>query len=239
MSDDLKGELCRGARLLYRFGLSTGLAGHLSIKVGPDAMLVNRFGRSFGTLTPSDVLELDLKGNILDGKGHVNDTIRLHGIIHEQNPDIVAVAHAHPPAVVTFSALRTVPEVYDQESCFLAGVVGIVEDDYSGLASREDRVRPIAEALTHHQAVILPNHGAITRGTSIPHAIILMIRLEEMVQRNLAVAAASRATGIAATPIAPDVARMTRQELMGLKALPMVWEDLMARLRQTDGELFA
>jgi ribulose-5-phosphate 4-epimerase/fuculose-1-phosphate aldolase len=238
MDDDLKGDLCRGARVLYRFGLSMGLAGHLSIKVGPDAMLVNRFGRSFGILTPDDVLRLDLKGNVLEGKGQVNDTIRLHGIIHERNPEVVALAHAHPPGVVTYSALRTVPEVYDQESCFLAGEVGIVEEDYSGLASREDRVRPIADALTNHHAVILPNHGAVTRGVSIPHAIILMIRLEEMVQRNLAVAAASRATGIAAKPIAPEVARTTKQELMGLKALPIVWEDLMARLRQTDEELF-
>ena len=238
MDDDLKGDLCRGARLLYRFGLSTGLAGHLSIKVGPDAMLVNRFGRSFALLAPSDVLRLDLQGNVLEGNGHVNDTIRLHGIIHQRNPDIAALVHVHPPSVVTYSALRAVPEVYDQESCFLAGEVGVVEEDYSGLASREDRVRPIADALSNRHAVILPNHGAITRGVSIPHAIILMIRLEEMVQRNLAVAAASRATGIAAKPIAPEVALATKQELMGLRALPIVWEDLMARLRLTDEELF-
>src|SRR5687767_13054360 len=103
--DELKVELCRGARLLYRHGLSTGLAGHLSVKVGPDAMLANRFGRSFATLVPDDILRLDLRGNVLEGNGQVNDTIRLHGDIHEQNPDFVALAHTHPPAVVTFSTL--------------------------------------------------------------------------------------------------------------------------------------
>lgn len=238
MYDDLKGDLCRGARLLYRMGLSGGLAGHLSVKVGPDVMIANRFGRSFATLTPDDVLELDLGGNILDGTGSVNDTIRLHGVIHQRMPEIVALAHTHPPGVVTFSALRTMPEIYDQESCFLVGEVGIVEEDYGGLASSEDRVRPFADALAKHATVILPNHGAITRGGSIPQAVVLMMMLEGMVQRNLSVAAASRATGIAAKPIAPEVARTTKQELAGLKALPMVWEDLMARLRQTDGDLF-
>ena len=46
---------------------------------------------------------LDLDGNIQEGRGYVNDTIRLHGVIHKHNSDIVAVAHTHPPGVVTFS----------------------------------------------------------------------------------------------------------------------------------------
>jgi ribulose-5-phosphate 4-epimerase/fuculose-1-phosphate aldolase len=239
MFDDLRLDLCRGARVLFRAGLSVGIAGHLSIKVAPGQMIANRFGPSFGTLTPSDILTLDLEGKILEGKGFVNDTIRLHGVIHQHNPRIVALAHTHPPGVVTFSALRTVPEVFDQESCFLAGEVGIVEEDYSGLASKEDRVRPFAEGLGRFQAVILPNHGAITRGETIQQAVFGMLLLEQMVQRNLAVAGAARAMGVPARPIAREVARATREELLNLKALPLVWEDMMAKLRASDPGLFA
>jgi ribulose-5-phosphate 4-epimerase/fuculose-1-phosphate aldolase len=238
MYDDLKLDLCRGARVLYRQGLSVGIAGHLSIKVAPDRMIANRFGPSFGTVVPRDILTLNLDGNIVDGQGHVNDTIRLHGVIHRVNPDVVALAHTHPPAVVTFSALRTVPEVYDQESCFLAGEVGIVEEDYSGLASKEERVRPMAEALRKYHAVLMPNHGALTRGANVQQAVFLMLLLEGMVQRNLSVAAAARFTGIPARPIAPEVARLTKQELVNLKALPLVWEDILARLRASDPALF-
>ncbi len=64
MYDDLKFNLCCGARMLFRAGLSAGIAGHLSIKVGPNTMIANRFGPSFGTVTPADVLTLDLDGNI-------------------------------------------------------------------------------------------------------------------------------------------------------------------------------
>jgi ribulose-5-phosphate 4-epimerase/fuculose-1-phosphate aldolase len=237
MHDDLKLALCRAARVLYRHGLSVGIAGHLSIKLGPDTMLANRFGPSFGTLAPPDVLTLGLDGTIKEGQGHVNDTIRLHGVIHRRNPQVIALAHTHPPAVVTFSALRTVPEVFDQESCFLAGEVGLVEEDYGGLASREERIRPMAEALARYHAVILPNHGAITRGETIEEAAFLMLLLEQMAQRNITVAAASRATGISARPIVPEVARATREELGALKALPLVWADLMAKLRTTDPAL--
>src|SRR5438876_769340 len=239
MYDDLKLDLCRGARLLFRQGLSVGIAGHLSIKVAPERMLANRFGPSFGTVVPADILTLDLEGKILDGKGYVNDTIRLHGVIHRHNPDIVALAHTHPPGVVTFSALRVLPEIYDQESCFLAGELGIVEADYSGLAWKEERVRPMAEALRKWRAILLPNHGAITRGENIQRAVILMLGLEGMVQRNLAVAAAARATGLAPKPITPEVALATKRELLSLGALNLVWEDLMAKLRATDPALTA
>jgi ribulose-5-phosphate 4-epimerase/fuculose-1-phosphate aldolase len=238
MNDQLKLDLCRGARLLFRNGLSVGIAGHLSIKVGPDRMIANRFGLSFGTLRPDDVLLLDLDGNVLEGRGAVNDTIRLHGVIHKVNPTTIALAHTHPPAIVTFSALRAVPEVYDQESCFLAGDVGVVEEDYSGLASREERVRPMAEALRQHRAIILPNHGAVTAGQTIQEAVFLMILLEMMAHRNITVASAARATGREPRPIAPAVALATKRELASLNALPMIWQDQMARLRATDPELF-
>jgi ribulose-5-phosphate 4-epimerase/fuculose-1-phosphate aldolase len=239
MHDDLKLDLCRGARVLFRNGLSTGIAGHLSVMVGSDRMIANRFGPSFGTLTPKDILTLDLDAKVVEGDGLVNDTMRLHGVIHRFNPEIVALAHTHPPGVVTFSALRAIPEVYDQESCFLAGEVGIVEEDYSGLASTENRVRPFAETLRKHRAAILPNHGAITRGDNIQQAVFLMILLEIMVMRNLAVAGAARATGLTAKPISSEIAQLTKRELGGLKALPLVWEDLMIKLRATDPGLFA
>src|SRR6516165_9300056 len=97
----------------------------------------------------------------------------------------------------------------------------------------------MADALARYRAIILPNHGAITRGDNIQEAVFLMLLLEQMVQRNLSVAAAARATGITPRPIAPEVARATKQELTSLKALPMVWNDLMARLRTTDPALMA
>jgi ribulose-5-phosphate 4-epimerase/fuculose-1-phosphate aldolase len=238
MNDDLKLDFCRGARVLFRNGLSVGIAGHLSVKIAPNRMIANRFGPSFGTLMPKDLLLLDLEGNIIEGEGAVNDTIRLHGVIHHVNADIIALAHTHPPAVVTLSTLRTIPEIYDQESCFLAGEVGIVEEDYSGLASKEERVRPFAECLRKYHAAILPNHGAITKGQSIPQAIILMLLLEAMSMRNLTVAAAGRATGVTPKPISSETALLTKKELMSLKALPMVWQDLMAKLKASDPGLF-
>src|ERR1044072_2798307 len=156
--ESIKFDICCAARLLHRQGLSVANAGHLSVAVGPDEMLVNHFGPSFATLRPENVVRVSFAGRVLEGEAYVNDTIRLTALIPRETPRAEAVAHTHPPAVVTLSALRVVPEVYDQESCLLVDDVGVVEDDYEGLASEEEGVMPVADALPERPVVIPANH---------------------------------------------------------------------------------
>jgi ribulose-5-phosphate 4-epimerase/fuculose-1-phosphate aldolase len=168
----------------------------------------------------------------------VNDTILLHGFIHAHVPDLAALVHTHPPATVTFSAFRRVPEIYDQESCILAGDVAVVEEAYGGLASTADRIRPMADGLREHRAILLPNHGAITRGPNVQFATVAMLLLEGMVQRNLSVAAAARALGSEPKPIAMEAALTAKQEISRIPFLQPLWADLLVRLHHTDKELF-
>ncbi|PYP91776.1 MAG: hypothetical protein DMG65_06340 [Candidatus Angelobacter sp. Gp1-AA117] len=241
--ESLKLDICYAARLLFRFGLSVGNAGHLSITVAENTMLVNRFGPSFATLTPADILIMDYNGKVLDHdpsvNPYVNETIHLHGVIHRYNPHIAAVAHTHPPATVTWTTFRKVPETFDQESCLLADDIAIVDDEFTGLASSEDRVRPFAEALGKKPVVLLPNHGAITTGPSIRHALFRMMLLEGTCQRNISVASAAQATGLKPHAIAPEHALTAKHELAKIPIVDNLWEDLLKRLQQTDPGLFA
>ncbi len=239
----IKFDICCAARILYRAGLSAANAGHISVMVAPERMLMNRFGPSFGTLLPHDILLLDFRGNIVEDatphkNGRVNETVALHGVIHRHNPNLVCALHTHPPATVTFSAFRQVPEIYDQESCLLAGDVAVVEEEYSGLASDEERLRSTAEAVGRHRAVILPNHGAITHGPNVQAAMFAMLLLEGMVARNLSVAAAARATGLAPTPIQMEHALSAKRGIAKMNALEPLWADQLHRLLQSDPELF-
>ena len=236
--DRIRLDLCCAARLLYRNGLSAANAGHISVAIGDGRMLVNHFGPSFATLRPRNVVVVDFSGKVLDGDAYVNDTIRLHGIIHRENPKATVVMHTHPPATVTFSAFRRVPEVYDQESCLLMDDVAVINEDYEGLASEEERVMPIARSLGAKPIAILPNHGAITTADSIPLALVRMLLLEGMVQRNLSVAQAAGATGLYAKPISPEAARRAKSEIAKIPAIAPLWQDFLERLHKTDPDLF-
>ncbi len=242
--DQIKFDICCAARILYRQGMSVANAGHISIAIAPDRMLMNRFGPSFATMHPNDILTLDFHGNIIEDhtpqkNARLNETVELHGIIHRYNPHATCVLHTHPPATVTWSTFRKVPEIYDQESCILAGDVAVVEEDYEGLASGEERTKSAALALGKHRAVILPNHGAITTGPNVQVAVFTMILLEGMVARNLSVLSTARATGLTPQPIKPEVAQQVRIGIAKMNALEPLWADLLHRLVATDPELFA
>lgn len=222
--------------------MSAANAGHISVTVGENRMLVNRFGPSFATLRPADILMVDFHGKVLEHAPgvdpYVNETIELHGTIHRYNPQLAAVIHTHPPACVTWSTFRKTPEVFDQESCILAGEVAVVMEDYTGIAATEERNRPFAEALGKHAAVLLPNHGAITTGASVQLALARMVLLEGMCRRNIEVHTAARATGFTPHAIRLEDALNAKRELKRIPFLEPLWNDFLQRLRQTDAELF-
>ena len=238
----LKFDICCAARALFRAGLSAGVAGHLSVVVGENKMLMNRFGPSFGTLRPADVCLFDFNGKVLEHDPsvdpYVNDTIALHAVIHRHNPQIVALAHTHPPATVSWGTFRRLPDIYDQESCIIAGDVGIVEEEYTGTAASEDRVKPFADAVAKYPVVILPNHGALTSGPNIQVALLRMFLLEGMCARNISVAMAAQATGLKPVPIKMEHALTAKKEILAMPAIPAVWKDTLERLQKTDPELF-
>ncbi len=241
-TEAIKFDICCAARALFRAGLSVGVAGHLSVALAENRMLMNRFGPSFGALRPADICTFDFDGKVVEHDPsvdpYVNDTIALHAVIHRYNPQIAALVHTHPPATVTYGTFRRVPEIYDQESCFLAGDVGVVEEDYSGLAATEDRVRPFAEAVGRFAAVILPNHGALTSGPSIQAAMFRMMLLEGTCARNISVAMTAQAIGLKPHPVKAEDAITAKKELANIPALPAVWKDTLQRLQRTDPDLF-
>jgi ribulose-5-phosphate 4-epimerase/fuculose-1-phosphate aldolase len=238
----IKFDICCAARALFRAGLSAGVAGHLSVVTGENRMLMNRFGPSFGTLRPADICTFDFNGKVLEHDPsvdpYVNDTIMLHAVIHRYNPQIIALAHTHPPATVSWGTFRRMPEIYDQESCILAGDVGIVEEEYTGTAASEDRVKPFADAVAKHAAVILPNHGALTSGPNIQVALTRMMLLEGMCARNISVAMAAQATGFKPIPIKMEHALTAKNEIAAMPAIAAVWKDTLEKLQKSDPELF-
>lgn len=229
MDKQIAYDISCAAKILAYEGLSVLVAGHLSFAVD-GKMYVNRFGPSFARVNPEDILMLEYDGKILEGNGFVNDTILLHGVLHRLVPSARAIVHTHPRSAVTLSSFRTVPDIYDQESCFLAGDIGIFDEDYAGLASKEDRVAPMAHALREFRTLILPNHGALTSGDSIPAATLRMILLENICKRYLEVSQAATTLGKTPRPVDPKVALQTRKELEGLNAEEFLWKDYIAKL---------
>ena len=69
--------------------------GHVSIRYG-DNLLINNGSAVKGLLTQDDLVEIDMDGNVVSGKGKPPLEFHIHTEIYRARPDVQAVAHTHP-----------------------------------------------------------------------------------------------------------------------------------------------
>ncbi|MFD0509098.1 class II aldolase/adducin family protein [Streptomyces chiangmaiensis] len=125
----------------------------------------------------------------------------IHTEILRSRPEVTAVVHAHPPAVVAASVadLPWLPLVgsYDIPAARLAHD-GIPVWPRSALIRRRDLAEKMADCLEDRPVVVLRGHGLVAVGTGDPaHAVA------EAVTRALAVDSLARATLTVAATGAP------------------------------------
>ena len=105
----LRRQLAAAYRLVDHFGWTELIYGHLTARVpGEKAhFLINPFGLSYDEVTASNLVKIDVDGNILDGSPYpVNRAgFVIHSAIHMARKDLHAIIHTHTVAGQAISAL--------------------------------------------------------------------------------------------------------------------------------------
>ena len=163
-------------RQLAAGGLIAGRDGNLSVRLGPDRVLVTPSGMIKSLVTAGDMVEVDRAGRKRRGRRNPTSELDLHLRILSRRPDVGAVVHAHPPAATGFAVAGVeIPANLLPELIFLVGRVPIVPYGTPGTSELGDRVEPY---LAEHDALLLANHGAVTMGSTLDQAWIRMESLE-------------------------------------------------------------
>jgi len=163
-------------RQLAARGLLAGRDGNVSVRLGPDRVLVTPSGLIKALVTAGDMVEVDLAGRKRRGRRNPTSELDLHLRILTHRPDVGAVVHAHPPAATGFAvAGEEIPANLLPELIFLVGRVPIVPYGTPGTRELGDRVEPY---LAEHDGLLLANHGAVTMGRTLDQAWIRMETLE-------------------------------------------------------------
>ena len=190
---EVRQELAACYRIVDHLGWTSLIYNHISARV-PDSehILVNPFGLLYSEVTASNLVKVDLDGNIV---GHndwpVNRVgIVLHTALHAQRPSITCVIHTHSIAGSAISALE---EGLGHNFIMSATVHGHVayHDFEGGEVSEGEQVR-LAENLGDKSMLILRNHGLLTCGASIPEALNNMVALEGVCQMEFAILSTGR-----------------------------------------------
>jgi L-fuculose-phosphate aldolase len=185
--DRLREELVRVARRSFDLGLTLGISGNLSVRVpGTDRIVIKATGLSMGDMTVEDTLLLDLEGTVLEESDRRPSKERLfHLAIYQRRPDVAAIAHLHPPYVLAFAALHSLPPLLTGASrAFLGGKLALVPPAPSGSRELADLV---GEAFRDPaiMAVIMAEHGSVAAGADLRQAFYLSQYLEDAARTAL------------------------------------------------------
>lgn len=95
---------------IYDKGLTTTSGGNLSIMDDEGNMWITPAGVDKGTLSRSDIICVKPDGAIV-GPHRPSSEYPFHAAVYKMRPDLKAVLHAHPPALVSFSIVRKCPDL--------------------------------------------------------------------------------------------------------------------------------
>ena len=94
---------------IYKSGMTTTSGGNISIKDENGDIWITPSGVDKGSLTVKDIVCVKKDGTI-EGLHKPSSEYPFHKAIFEARPELKAVIHAHPPALVAFSIARQVPD---------------------------------------------------------------------------------------------------------------------------------
>jgi 3,4-dihydroxyphthalate decarboxylase len=195
MSDgDLRERVAEACRVLGRLDLTKAATGHVSARIpGSDRALVR--ARGPGELgvrytTARQILEVDLDGKAIGAvEAGLESPIEvfIHTAIYRARPEVNAVVHVHPTAVVLFTIcnkpLLPLYGAYDPSSLALA-LEGIPTYERSILISTPELGTELARAIGQSSTCMMRGHGITTVGASVEEAALAAIHLNDLATIN-------------------------------------------------------
>lgn len=180
-----------------REGYVFGFSGHISYR-DPEvtnAFWTNPLGVHFGLLKASDMVLVNLTGEIIGGnRSRPANTagFLIHAAVHDARGDVHAACHCHSPSGKAWSATGRRLEMLTQDACKFLGDAHAVYDAYGGVVLAAEEGSNIARALgPRGKGCILKNHGLLTVGQTVDEAAWLFDAMEHSCRDQLAVEAAT------------------------------------------------
>jgi ribulose-5-phosphate 4-epimerase/fuculose-1-phosphate aldolase len=178
---DLRVELAAAYRLAALNGWVDGVATHISARLpGEETFLINPFGLLFQEVTASNLVKIDINGNVLSETEHpVNAAgFVIHSAVHEARPDVGCVMHLHTDEGVAVSCLDEGLLPISQSAMLICDQVAYHE--YEGVSIDLGERKRLGQHLGDKDFLILRNHGLLTAGATVGAAFCRMAALQKV-----------------------------------------------------------
>ncbi|MDR1664847.1 MAG: class II aldolase/adducin family protein [Clostridiales bacterium] len=161
---------------VYTGGMTTVSGGNISVMDDDGDIWITPSGIDKGSLTRNDICRVTPAGEVY-GAHKPSMELPFHRNVYKRRPDLRAVLHAHPPALVSFSVARVLPDVRIVGNAH--GTVGkLTMAAYAVPGSQVLGEIIAAEFEKGFDTVIMENHGAVIGAEDLHKAYMKFETLE-------------------------------------------------------------
>ena len=234
----IRRDLAALYRLVAHYRWTDFIYTHISARLpGPEHhFLINKYGVNFHEMRASDLVRIDLDGNIVEDTGKSARDVNaagftIHSAIHMARPDLICVVHTHSAAGIAVSAMKEGLLPLSQHAMKFYN--RLAYHDYEGVAlDLEERARLVRD-LGQHKAMILRNHGLLAGGTSVPEAFHQLYMLERACAAQVAALSCGRELVIPREAVCQHVSDQFKSFEQDDAHYAMLWN---AALRLIEGD---
>lgn len=210
----LRRQLTDFYHLVVHLGWSEIIFNHISVRVpGPEHhYLMNPFGLLYEEITPENLIKVGVDGKLVEPSPYPGNPagFALHGVIHENRPDVACVAHTHTNPV---SAVAVKRDGISHDNFYGAQLFGrVAYHDFEGITLYDDERGRMLQSLGDKHVLVLRNHGIAVAERSIPATFTLLWT----VQRAAEIQCMSGQAGGANTPLSDEVRQRCADDALRL-----------------------
>jgi ribulose-5-phosphate 4-epimerase/fuculose-1-phosphate aldolase len=168
---ELRVKLAASYRIFDYLGWHMIIFNHITARVpGPEHhFLINPFGLRYDEVRASNLVKIDLDGNVVDGDAGFNYAgFVIHSAIHGNVNDARWVMHTHTKEGIAVACKRGGLTNTNFYSCMIWDHVAY--HDFEGLTVHDDERERITRSIGSKSCVILRNHGLLSHGRTVEEA---------------------------------------------------------------------
>lgn len=161
-------RLVQAMARIYQYRMTTTSGGNLSIRDDDGSIWITPARVDKGALRAEDIVRVFADGRT-EGRHKPSSEFPFHQQIYARRPDLKAIVHAHPVALVAFSICGQTPDTrLFTKARTVCGEVGFAPYALPGSALLGERIADVFAA--GHDCVMLENHGVVVGGVDFPDA---------------------------------------------------------------------
>ncbi|MFC8381832.1 class II aldolase/adducin family protein [Nocardia sp. NPDC056952] len=183
---DPRTHVVQASRVLAVAGLGDMVWGHASVRdPGGRGVWMKASGWGFEEIDTDKVVLVSPEGEVLDGTGRRHLEYPIHTAIMAARPDVGSVVHTHAPTLSAFASLNCELRPISHDGVLFANSRLPRFTETGALIDSTRLGHALACTLGDADAVLIPNHGAVTVGPDVATAVMYAVLLERACRTQL------------------------------------------------------